>query len=113
MEDLAKNNRSFLTATLTMIGFGAAIVIVGMILFPLSLYTNPNAGPIPNLVNTPQGNLLVISLFGLLAADIGVFLNRVIRLERERTAILERGANRESDTPLPPPSQGAIKSGQK
>jgi len=112
MEDLAKNNRSFLVATLAMVGVGAVIVIIGMILFPLTLYTNPNAGPIPGLVNTPKGNLLVISLFGLFAADIGVFLNRVIRLERERTAILERGSNRENAKPLSPPSSGAITSGR-
>jgi hypothetical protein len=113
MEDLAKNNRSFLLATLWMVGVGAVIVIVGMVLFPLSLYTDPSAGPIPKLVNTPQGNLLVIALFGLLAADIGVFLNRVIQLERERTNILERGSNRENASELPPPPRGAIKSGDK
>ncbi len=111
MEDLAKNNRSFLIATLVMVGVGALIVFVGTLFFPLTLYTDPNAGIAPKLVNTPQGNLLVIALFGLFAADIGVFLNRVIRLERERTAILERGSNRENATPLPPPPQGAIKSG--
>jgi hypothetical protein len=112
MEDLAKNNRDFLIATLIMVGVGAAIVIVAMLFFPLTLYTDPNAGLAPKLVNTPQGNLLVIALFGLFAADIGVFLNRVIRLERERTAILERGSNRENAKSLPPSSQGSLKSGQ-
>ena len=111
MEDLARNNRSLLTAMLIMIAVGAVIVGFGMILFPLTLYTDPNAGLIPGLFNKPGANVLVFGLFGLLAADIGVFLNTVIRLERERTAILERSAAQREAPSLPPPPQGALKSG--
>ncbi len=109
MEDLARNNRNFVTATVIMLLITGAIVTFGMVLFPLSAYVNPNAGLIPGLINTPQGNILVISMFGLIAATIGVFLNRVIQLERERTAILERGsAPRKESTALPTADRQSI-----
>lgn len=109
MEDLARNNRNFVTATVIMLLITGAIVTFGMVLFPLSAYENPNAGLIPGLINTPQGNILVISMFGLIAANVGVFLNRVIQLERERAAILERGAApKKEPTPLPTADRQSI-----
>ena len=112
MEDLARNNRNFLTATVIMLLVTAAVITLGMVLFPLSAYDNPNAGF--GLINTPQGNLLVISMFGVIAANVGVFLNRIIHLERERTEILERGSvPRKESTSLPPPPRGSIESGNK
>lgn len=92
MEALAQNNRSFVTAASIMLVVAAAIVALGVILFPLNAYDNPNAGPIPGLLYSPGGNILVIAMFGLLAANIGVFLNTVTRLERERAEILEQSA---------------------
>lgn len=91
MNELAQNNRRFLTATVIMLVIALVIVTIGLILFPLTAYDDPNAGPIRGLVNSPGGNALVIGLFGLLAANIGVFLSTVTRLERERTEIIEKG----------------------
>jgi hypothetical protein len=109
MEELAQNNRNMVTATVIMLVVTGVIVTFGMLLFPLTAYDNPNAGIIPGLINTPGGNLLAIGLLGLVAANIGVFLNRIIKLERERTAILEKGNNKTKDaTSLPKPPRGSI-----
>lgn len=106
MEALARNNRSFVTAAIIMLVVAAAIVALGVILFPLSAYDDPNAGAIRGLINSPGGNILVIAMFGLLAANIGVFLNTVTRLERERAQILEESvatvAQRQVEQPRTP-----------
>jgi len=93
MEDLARNNRNFATATIIMVVVAAVIVAVAMAFFPLTAFDNPNAGLIPSLINTPGGNALVVGFFALLAANIAVYLNTIIRLERERADILERGTS--------------------
>lgn len=59
-----------------------------------------NPGLIRGLINTPPGNAVVLGLFVVLAVNIGVFLNRVIQLEKERAAILEKSASKADATPL-------------
>jgi hypothetical protein len=108
MEELARNNRSFLVATIIMLVITGAMITLGMILFPLSDYVDPNAGPIRGLTNSPGGNIIVFAMFGVIAVNIGVFLNTVIRLERERADILERAAATEEAPQLPPTRAKAI-----
>jgi hypothetical protein len=109
MEELARNNRSLAIATVIMLVIMLAIITVGMIYFPMSAYLDPNAGPIHGLVDSPGGNILVIALFGLLACNIAYYLNTVIRLERERAAILERATAQSEAPELPPtPPQKAL-----
>jgi hypothetical protein len=92
MDELERNNRQLATATVLMVVIVAALVTVMMLFFPLTAYTNPNAGIIPGLINSPQGNIMSIVFLGLMAAVMGAFLNRVIALERQRNAILARNA---------------------
>jgi hypothetical protein len=105
MEELARNNRSLAIATVIMLTIMLAIIILGMVLFPMSAYDDPNAGPIRGLINSPGGNILVIAMFGVLACNIAYFLNTVIRLERERAAILERATAQAEAPQLPPTPQ--------
>ena len=88
MEALERNHRSFIVATAIMLLVTAALITVGMLLFPLSAYDDPNAGLIRGLINTPRGNIIVIAMFGVLAVNIAAFLTTITRLERERTTIL-------------------------
>ncbi len=92
MEELEQNHRSLAVATIVLAVALGALITFMMILFPLTAYDNPNAGLIPGLVNSPQGNILTIAFMGLVAAIIGTYLNTATRLERERNAILARSA---------------------
>ena len=88
MDALARNHRSLIVSTAVMLLIASALITLGMLLFPLSAYGDPNAGLIPGLINSPQGNIIVIAMFGVLAVNIGAFLTTVTRLERERSTIL-------------------------
>jgi hypothetical protein len=103
MNALADNNRRLVTATVIMLVVAAVLVTLGMILFPMDAFSDPSAGP-GSLINTPQGNLIVISLFGLLAINLGVFLNTVTKLERERAQALEDSAATLTSKQVAPPS---------
>jgi|GEM_PF-3161270 len=98
MDALERNHNSMLVATGLMLLVTAALITFGLVLFPISAYSNPSAGLIPGLINTPKGNILVIAMFGVLATNVAVFLNNVTRLERERNTLLAHtaaGANQE------------------
>jgi hypothetical protein len=99
MDELERNHRNLIVATIIMLLVTGALIALGVILFPLTAYDDPNAGVIRGLINTPQGNLLVISMFGVLAANIGVYLSTVTRLERERNSLLARNASTQAQTP--------------
>jgi hypothetical protein len=96
MEDLERNNRQIIIATVQMLVITGVIIAIGMILYPYSAYDDPSAGlqlgglNLRGLINTPQGNILVISMFGVIAVNIAAFLVRVTSLERERNTILAR-----------------------
>jgi hypothetical protein len=92
MEALERNSRSLIVATAIMLLVLAALITLGMLLFPLSAYGDPNAGLIRGLINTPRGNIIIIAMFGVLAINIGTFLSTVTRLERERSTILASNA---------------------
>lgn len=112
MNDLEHNHRSFLVATGIMLVVAAAVVTMGMLLFPLALYVDPNAGLIPGLFNTPSGNVLIFAMLGVLAVNMVVYLNRVTSLERERNAILEYAAQEApAAPPLADPRKGALPPG--
>jgi hypothetical protein len=98
MEDLERNNRQIIISTIQMLVITGGIIILGMILYPYSAYDDPSAGlqlgglNLRGLINTPQGNILVIAMFGVIAVNIAAFLVRVTALERERNTILVRNA---------------------
>jgi uncharacterized Tic20 family protein len=100
MDELAQNHRNFVTSTVIMLVVSAVIITAGMILFPLTAYDDPNAGLIRGLINSPAGNAIVLGLFAVLAVNVGVFLNRVVQLEKERAAILEKSSSKADATPL-------------
>ena len=90
MDELMRNRRRLIVATVIMLLVTAVFIVLGGILFPLSAFKNPGAGAIHGLTGFLQGIALVIVFLGALATNIGVYLANVIRLERERNDILAR-----------------------
>lgn len=115
MEAIENNNRAFVTTTLIMLVVAGLVVLAGLILFPLTLYDDPNASyfNLPSFYGTRTGSIIIFTLFGILALNMAVFLSRITRLEQERTTLQARLANAEipsapqvsgrDDRPLPPP----------
>lgn len=88
MNALDRNHRDFLMAFAVMLVITLAVISFGMIFYPYSAFVDPNAGLIPGLINSPQGNIMVFAMFGVLAVNMAVFFTRITQLERERTALL-------------------------
>ncbi len=114
MDALEQNNRSFMQTTIIMIVIAGILIMAGVILFPLSLYDNPNSSlfGLPVLFDTPQGNLVIFALFGLLAANMAVFLARITRLEQQRNAILAQSANAAHSAQIPGRNNPTLPSAQ-
>jgi len=90
MDDLEKNNRKLLTSFAIMLAILAVLITIGELLFPEHAFVDPNAGLIRGLINTPSGNIIAICLIGLVAGNIGFFLNTLTAIERERVMILAK-----------------------
>ena len=110
MDPLEQNNRDFTLATATMLVVTGLVILAGVILFPQAAFDDPSTTylGLPVLLGTRAGSIIVFLLFGLLAANMAVFLSRVTRLEQVRSKLQINGAPAKqvsgpTNPPLAPP----------
>ncbi len=109
MNAIDRNHRDFIMVFTVMLVITLAVIAFGMIFYPYSAFIDPNSGPISGLIDSPQGNIMVFAMFGVLAVNMAVFFTRITQLERERADLLaQQPAQQRSGEVRGPSTSGSI-----